>query len=172
MNTEQHACNTVSIRKTYLSRRADLIREHLDGERASLDGFIGQICSESFNATRDEVLFARCLEWMKNNLNTKASIKSLAGELHLSIRKVQRLFAFFAKKSYTAFLLKQRLETARIYLSELKHNVGEVGYRVGIRDHAYFTYLFRKNTGQTPSQFRLAVMAEQMNQAKNSANLS
>lgn len=172
MNTEQLLHNPVSIRQTYLTRRAELIREHLEVDQDSIPQFIGQICADDFNATRDEVLFARCLEWMHANIHTKCSIRSLAREQKLSVRKVQRLFAFFAKKSYTDFLLKMRIETAKKYLSELKYNVGEVGYLVGVKDHAYFTYLFRKTTGQTPSLFRLSLMTAQMNQAKNSTNVS
>lgn len=172
MNTQLESNNPVSIRSLYLNKRAELIRQHLHSQQENIPALVLQICSNEFNATRDEILFARCLEWMQANLHTSASIKDLSRDLKMSVRKVQRLFTFFINKSYTAFLLEMRIHTAKRYLAEMKNNIGEVGFLVGIKDHAYFTYLFRKSTGQTPTQFRLQIMSGQMNQDRNSTSLS
>lgn len=172
MNTQHETHNTVSIRASYLKKRAELIRQHLHSRQENIPAFVSQICSEEFNATRDEILFARCLEWMQANLHTSAPIKNLSRELKVSVRKVQRLFTFFINKSYTTFFLEMRIHTAKRYLTEMKNNIGEVGFLVGIKDHAYFTYLFRKSTNQTPTQFRLQIMSSQINQDRNSINLS
>ena len=163
--TQNHA-NT-SIRKLYLSRRAEIISKNLEKSSEGVSRFVEEICDPDFNATKDEALFAKCLNWMEENLHTKASIKDLARHLEVSVRKVQRLFSFFAKKSYTTLLLDMRVEAAKGYLARLNNSIGEVAFLVGIKDHAYFTYLFRKNTGKTPSEFRDTVLYD-----KNSTNLS
>ena len=163
MNTQNYEpINPVSVRKMYLDRRAVLIRQNFESNRENLTTFVSQVCSEDFNATRDEALFAKCLEWMHQNLQTMASVKSLSADLKISVRKIQRLFTFFAQKTYTTVLLEMRLSTAKKHLAEMKNNIGEVGHMVGIRDHAYFTYLFRRHTGVTPSQFRLEFLSVKM----------
>ncbi|MCP5464502.1 MAG: AraC family transcriptional regulator [Deltaproteobacteria bacterium] len=52
------------------------------------------------------------------------------------------------------------LKRQRIFAQHKKF-VGEVAYLVGIKDHAYFTYLFRKETGMTPTEYRLSLMQSQ-----------
>lgn len=163
----QNQANKPSIRKLYLSRRAEIISKSLEKNGEGISRFVTEICDSSFNATKDEILFAKCLHWMENNLHTKASIKMLSQHLEISVRKVQRLFSFFAKKSYTTVLLERRLEAAKAYLARLNNSIGEVAFLVGIKDHAYFTYLFRKSTGKTPSEYREAVFYD-----KNSTSLS
>lgn len=148
----------LSIRKMYLNKRAGVIRESLENHKKNLQGFISQVHSSEFNATKDEMLFAQCLKWMQASLHTEANIGDLAKILSVSVRKIQRVFSFFMQKSYTSALLDMRIDAAKIYLSEMKNSIGEVAYLVGIKDHAYFTYLFRKTTGMTPTEYRLSVM--------------
>lgn len=47
-----------------------------------------------------------------------------------------------------------RVEQAKIFLSDLGLKNYEVAYRVGFRDEKYFAKVFKKITGQSPSEFR------------------
>lgn len=150
-----------SIRKMYISKRANVLRDSFEQNSGNIEQFVREVESSSFNATRDELLFAHCLSWMQDNLYKDANIADLAKQLSISVRKVQRLFSFFLDRTYTSVLLDMRIESAKNYLSQHKNSVGEVAYMVGIRDHAYFTYLFRKATGMTPTEFRLTLIEQQ-----------
>jgi len=156
-NLKSHE-KSVSIRKMYLSKRANAIRESFAIQAYDLQKLVFDIQSHEFNATKDELLFARCLKWMQDQLHLDAHITNLAKDFDISVRKIQRLFSFFTSKTYTTVLLEIRIQESKKYLTEFKRSIGEVAYLVGIKDHAYFTYLFRKHTGQTPSQYRLSVM--------------
>lgn len=156
----ENESKALSIRKMYLDKRAGLIRQSLEGHRENIGGFISQVHSSEFNATKDELLFARTLQWMQGNLHTEANIADVAAQLEVSVRKIQRLFSFFLDKSYTTVLLDMRIASAKGYLKEMKNSVGEVAFLVGIKDHAYFTFLFRKTTGKTPTEYRLSVMQQ------------
>lgn len=149
---------TTTIRKMYLDKRANVIRDSLSVKDGSIRSLIDEIQSDSFNATKDELLFSNCLKWMQDHLHLDAHITKLAADFDVSVRKIQRLFSFFAKKTYTTILLEMRMEQAKDYLAEFKRSIGEVAYLVGVKDHAYFTYLFRKHFGVTPSQYRLSLM--------------
>lgn len=162
MNPNTTETKSLSIRKVYLNKRAAIIRDTLAGAQNDIGGFIRQIQSREFNATKDEILFSRCLQWMRDNLHTEANIGDAARDLGVSVRKVQRLFSFFIDKSYTSILLDLRIDAAKNYLREMKNSVGEVAYLVGIPDHAYFTFLFRKTTGITPTDFRATLMRDQI----------
>jgi two-component system response regulator YesN len=153
---------TISIRKIYLNKRAAVLRESFEKNRANYKSIVSEIESSSFNATKDELLFAKCLAWMHENTHTEGNIADLAKVLGVSVRKIQRLFSFFINRTYTSVLLDMRIEAAKGYLSQQKYSVGEVAYLVGVKDHAYFTYLFRKNTGMTPSEYRLSLIQSQI----------
>ena len=150
-----------SVRKLYLNKRADVIRQAFEQKRSNLHEFVLDVQSSAFNATKDELLFAKSLQWMQDCLHKDAAIADLAEWLSVSVRKIQRLFNFFLERTYTSVLLDMRIEAAKGYLSQHKNSVGEVAYLIGIKDHAYFTYLFRKATGTTPSEYRLSLMQEQ-----------
>lgn len=149
---------TTSVRRLYLNKRASVLRESFTQNRHDIEHFVHDVESSSFNATKDELLFARSLSWMQSNLHNEANIADLGKFLGVSVRKVQRLFSFFLDRTYTNVLLDMRIEAAKGYLSQHKNSVGEVAYLIGVRDHAYFTYLFRKATGMTPSEFRLSLI--------------
>lgn len=150
----------VSIRKMYLNKRAGLIRQSFGQPEFVMQNLIQEIQSQQFNATKDELMFAECLKWMQQQLHLDAHITQLAKQFDISVRKIQRLFSFFTGKTYTTVLLEMRLDESKKYLAEHKRSIGEVAYLAGIKDHAYFTYLFRKHTGLTPSQYRLSLMKE------------
>lgn len=150
-----------SIRKMYLNKRATVLRDAFKQHSENIQDFVKEVESSTFNATRDELLFANCLTWMQDNLYKDANIADLAKHLCVSVRKVQRLFSFFLDRTYTSVLLDMRIEYAKGCLSQHKNSVGEVAYMVGIRDHAYFTYLFRKATGMTPTEYRLSLIEQQ-----------
>ena len=149
---------TESVRKAYLNRRAQAIRESFAQNAPGFAQIASEIRTQEFNATKDELLFSDCLHWMQSHLHLNAHITKLAKEFDVSVRKIQRLFALFTDQTYTTILLEMRMEESKKYLTEHKRSIGEVAYLVGIKDHAYFTYLFRKHTGQTPSQFRIGLM--------------
>lgn len=161
-NTETGEAKGVSVRKLYLKKRAEVLRESFEQSVSQVSNFVKEVESSSFNATRDELLFAKSLAWMQDNLHTDANIGDLADLLDVSVRKIQRLFSFFLKRTYTNVLLDMRMESAKFHLSQLKNSIGEVAYLVGIKDHAYFTYLFRKETGLTPTEFRTQLLEQSL----------
>lgn len=157
-----HKSSEMSLRKVYLNKRAVVLRESFEKNRESVKSFVGEIESSNFNATKDELLFAQSLTWMQTNLHTEGNITNLATGLNVSVRKIQRLFTFFLDRTYTSVLLDMRMEAAKSYLMQQKNSVGEVATLVGIPDHAYFTYLFRKSTGVTPTEFRMGLIKQQI----------
>jgi transcriptional regulator GlxA family with amidase domain len=158
LSTIQDSQHTTSVRKLYLNKRASVLRESFVQNRHDIEHFVHDVESSSFNATKDELFFASSLSWMQSNLHNEASIAELGKFLGVSVRKVQRLFSFFLDRTYTNVLLDMRIEAAKGYLSQHKNSVGEVAYLIGVKDHAYFTYLFRKATGMTPSEYRLSLI--------------
>jgi AraC-like DNA-binding protein len=78
----------------------------------------------------------------------------LAGELHVSVRTLHRAFAG-AGEPVAAYIRRRRLEEARAELAVRagRPGVSEVAARWQFADGSHFVRAFRKQYGQTPSQF-------------------
>jgi len=53
----------------------------------------------------------------------------------------------------TAYLNRLRVEVSKLYLASSQRSIAEVAYLCGFRDAKYFTRIFHRLTGMTPSQF-------------------
>jgi AraC-like DNA-binding protein len=90
------------------------------------------------------------------------SPSSLARDLNVSVRTLHRSFAK-AGEPVAAYIRRSRLERARAELaaSADRPDIAEVAARWCFADNSHFTRVFRKQYGETPSQFaRVDAMAK------------
>ncbi len=82
------------------------------------------------------------------------TISSLAGEL--SISKNHMITAFRKETGTTpiAYLNNVRMEKAAEQLTSTRKPIQDISISVGIMDNNYFTKMFKKEYGQTPSEYR------------------
>ncbi|GAF11633.1 hypothetical protein JCM19045_746 [Bacillus sp. JCM 19045] len=52
------------------------------------------------------------------------------------------------------YIRKLRMERAKALLLQTDHSIALIGREVGIPNQPYFTTLFQKETGQSPTAFR------------------
>lgn len=84
------------------------------------------------------------------------SLQSVAQRVHVSPGYLSRLFTRIAGTSFTAYLTETRIERAKTLLSGGSMKVSEVAHSVGYADHAYFSRVFRKQTGMSPEEYHRA----------------
>ncbi len=80
----------------------------------------------------------------------------IVADLGLSLRYVQKLLAERGE-TLSDLVRQRRLERARAYLSDptrASQSVAAIGFDVGYPDAAYFSRVFRVETGQSPSAYR------------------
>ena len=81
----------------------------------------------------------------------------LAGELNVSVRTLHRAFAA-AGEPVAAYIRRRRLEQARMELAARpgRPDISVVAARWRFADSSHFARAFKKQYGQTPSQFARA----------------
>lgn len=82
------------------------------------------------------------------------TIAFYAGETGISENYLSRLVKKTTGRSVGAWIDIVRIQRARRLLTETKEPVIDIAATVGIEDQSYFSRLFKKNTGLTPSAFR------------------
>ena len=88
-------------------------------------------------------------------------MQELARNMNYSEPYFCKLFKQCFNKNYTSYLAEYRVEEAKKLLSLGTMTVKEVGKAVGYSDANYFTKVFKRITGQNPSENRLDVYKRQ-----------
>jgi len=107
----------------------------------------------SRRASRWSLPVARAMAFVKENFSRQISLESAAAEIPLSPSHLSRLFVEETGRGFSDFLIEVRIERAKELLSEPGASIKQVSAACGYPDPNYFSRLFKKVTGSTPSAF-------------------
>ncbi|MEQ8589675.1 MAG: AraC family transcriptional regulator [Roseitalea porphyridii] len=96
---------------------------------------------------------ARVVEYVDANLAGHITLENLAAEAGLSRYHFNRAFKADMGESPYQYVLRRRIEAARVLLSERQLALEQVATAVGFRDASYFQKAFKVRTGVNPSEF-------------------
>ncbi len=94
------------------------------------------------------------LQIIKYNYNNDLDIKTIADSLFLDSAYFSRLFKSKVGMSPKKFILQTRIEKAKELLQNTNHHIKEISITVGFSDPLYFSRMFYKAEGITPSECR------------------
>jgi AraC-like DNA-binding protein len=119
----------------------------------SLDSSLGEVQSAHLAGKSRDPRIQRALEQMESRFGGELSMDQVAKSAGLSVRNFNRLFlaeiGLTPKQAHTLF----RVNRARELLSSGKRSVTEVALEVGYSSLSQFISVFRRTTGQLPSEF-------------------
>lgn len=109
--------------------------------------------AETTANTRKETFnnFLRILEF---NYKRPEGADFYADKLNMSTRNLNLISQAVFGKTVTEIIETRKLIEARNLLLNSGKSVSEIGYELGYSEKSYFTRVFRKRTGKTPSGFR------------------
>jgi two-component system response regulator YesN len=96
----------------------------------------------------------RARVYIRENLHKNLSLKDVADWVHWNPNHFSEMFKRETGITYIEFVKRERIEKAIHILQETPAKVSEVAHEVGYEDVKYFSQLFKKYTGKTPSEFR------------------
>ncbi len=106
------------------------------------------------NIDRQSPLVREVIQYLKDNYHQPVLIRDIAAQVHMSERHVSRLFLQSTQKTIKTYLRDLRLNIACKLLLKSDSTITEVAEQVGYPDVRYFSTLFRKQFGKTPTSFR------------------
>ncbi|MED1793255.1 AraC family transcriptional regulator [Brevibacillus nitrificans] len=99
-------------------------------------------------------LLEQAIQFMEENYAQKISLDVLANQLGCNARQLQRLFKAELQIGPMEYLLRLRLEKAKDLLTRMQAPLIQIAEAVGYSDSYYFSRMFKKYSGLSPSQFR------------------
>jgi two-component system response regulator YesN len=102
----------------------------------------------------EHTVVPKAVAFLEKNHHTSLSLEDIAAHVHVSPFHFSRLFKQETGTTFLEYLTQIRITHAKILLRTTDISVTAVGNKVGYQDPNYFSRVFRKNEGITPSQYR------------------
>jgi two-component system response regulator YesN len=93
-------------------------------------------------------------EFMRKNFNKKLTIDDISQAVYLSPCYLSKIFKQELGCTIMEYLTKVRIDEAKKYLRNPRYNIMQVANLIGFDDPSYFTKVFKKSEGITPSQYK------------------
>lgn len=100
-------------------------------------------------------------EYIEANYKYDISMQDAAKAMNYSETYFSKLFKQCFQKNFTTYLTEYRVEEAKRQLQQPTVNVKDVGKAVGYGDSNYFTKVFRRITGMSPTEYRTSIFREE-----------
>ena len=104
--------------------------------------------------SEEDTILALIIEYLNEHYNDNITLESITKKFSINRNKLNAIFLINTKKTCLNYLMDLRIDMAKIMLGNTEIPISEVSGRVGYPDPNYFTKIFKKQTGLTPSVYR------------------
>lgn len=94
------------------------------------------------------------VQYFHANYNKKISIEEYAASQHMSVSWFIRNFKEYTNVTPAQYILSLRISNAQTLLETTSCNVSEIADIIGYDNPLYFSRIFKKQCGMSPSEFR------------------
>jgi len=101
-----------------------------------------------------QVLVRKAIVYIESNYTNNISLKIVATHVHLSPAYLSRIFNKKTGSGLTDYLAQVRLKNAKQQLRMSAATIDQISVATGFNSSSYFSAIFKKNEGVTPSEYR------------------
>ena len=106
------------------------------------------------NVQKSSAFYFRIVEYLNDNYRKELSVNTIAKDNHCSVSYLSHTFKLNNGLSLRSYLNNLRVQEAAIYLARTDMPITQIAYSMGFSDSNYFSTVFRRIKGCTPSEFR------------------
>ncbi|MDR0719760.1 MAG: response regulator [Treponema sp.] len=104
---------------------------------------------------RYQLVIMKAREYIDHNFASEdISLYSTASYVGISPNHLSTVFAQETGENFIEYLTRVRIDKAKNLLKNTAMKSAEIAYEIGFNDPHYFSYIFKKNTGFTPREYR------------------
>lgn len=116
--------------------------------------------TEGSEAGRLHLIREEIRDYIEAHYMEDISMQSAAAAMCYSETYFSKLFKQCFQMNFSAYLNEFRIEKAKAMMVDPRINVKDIGIACGYSDSNYFARVFKRVTGQTPSEYRLTAAQE------------
>lgn len=126
---------------------------------------LNKVADELFGVEKTELediggeknrLVEQAMEYIVEHYYENITLVEVAQEVGITAGYLSTLFSQKSGKNFVDYLNELRISHACDYLKQNYFKTYEIAYKVGFRDEKYFSKVFKKVMGQSPSDYRKA----------------
>ncbi len=95
------------------------------------------------------------IEYMQENYANNMTVPDIANHFNIERRKLTYVFEKRMGVSPTTYLTDLRIQKSKLLLRTSDLSLSEISEKVGYTDYFYFSRVFKKVTGLSPTEFRM-----------------
>ncbi len=100
------------------------------------------------------ITFKTFLQILEENYHRPEGVDFYADRLFMSSRNLNLICQNILQQSVSEIVETRKLIEAKNLLISTDKSISEIGYELGYNEKAYFTTVFKRKSGQTPTEFR------------------
>ena len=108
-----------------------------------------------FSDMKMSAIRTRISDYLESRYMDDISLSDIAGELKYSDAYFSKVFKKCFNKGFIVYLTELRIEKSKILLEDIFVNIKDISAKVGFRDSNYYTKVFKRMEGLTPSEYRI-----------------
>nr|WP_315174324.1 AraC family transcriptional regulator [uncultured Flavobacterium sp.] len=93
---------------------------------------------------------------IERHFRTQKAPSFYASELHISLKHLNRICQEILQMTTTSVIVQRVILEAKRMLTDKRLTVNEIAVALGYDDYSYFSRLFKKQVGKSPTDFRLS----------------
>jgi AraC-like DNA-binding protein len=109
--------------------------------------------NESINFIQNET-FINFLKILEENFRRPLGVEFYAEKLFMSSRNLNLICQRIMNQSVSEIIETRKLTEAKNLLAGTNKSISEIGFELGFNEKSYFSNVFKKKSGQTPTEFR------------------
>ena len=108
----------------------------------------------NYNNKSIKLILRKAVEYLQTHYHEPITLNEVAEHTFVSTYYISRMFKKEMGKNFVDYLNELRIEKAKELLKDVRYKTYEVAEKVGIPDAHYFSRLFKKYVGMTPTEYR------------------
>ena len=125
-----------------------IVSEKAESENAN------DIKSDGESFENCEYIISDIENYIEKNLDKKLSLTDIAASVHMNKSYISRVFKEKMGENLFDYINKRKIEKAKILIKNNVLRMYEIALSVGMEDTAYFSRVFKKYEGISPSEYQ------------------
>lgn len=131
-----------------------IIRQLLSTLFTMIESERRKLFPEDTSMTSQSTTFKNFLRILEENFRRPEGVDFYAQKLFMTARNLNLICHNILQQSVSEIVETRKLIEAKNLLLSTDKPIAEIGFDLGYQEKAYFTSVFKKKSGQTPSEFR------------------